>query len=118
MIETIIVRVVDSCSYYLSSRCIWQLPSVYGHSFQFWTFRTRFGLDVVGGKKGCWLWTMSLGASGCLGLRTGSLAMVVFYPRAIDVPSAKSVSQAGLFSFKQILAACNTSRPLHRLKKY
>eukprot|EP00983_Pelagomonas_calceolata_P014030 449416-Pelagomonas_calceolata.AAC.1 len=69
--------------------------NVVGASHSFWLdiigiVSVRFGLEVAGDEKGCWLWTMFLGVCcwlevsflrpvvmlGCLGLRTGSSFMI------------------------------------------
>eukprot|EP00983_Pelagomonas_calceolata_P133530 1161972-Pelagomonas_calceolata.AAC.13 len=54
---------------------------------------------------------------GCLALRTGSLLMDVFHQRASEMYHAKSVSQAGLSSFRQILAAVFQTVMIYRLQE-
>eukprot|EP00983_Pelagomonas_calceolata_P020833 655171-Pelagomonas_calceolata.AAC.1 len=55
---------------------------------------------------------------GCLGLRTGSLLMLVFHQRASGICRAKSVSQVGLFSFRRIIAAVFQTATICRLQEW
>eukprot|EP00983_Pelagomonas_calceolata_P006783 221622-Pelagomonas_calceolata.AAC.1 len=55
---------------------------------------------------------------GCLELRTGSLLMLAFHQRASGMSCAKSVSQVGLFLFRQILAAVFQTAMICRLQEW
>eukprot|EP00983_Pelagomonas_calceolata_P045186 1139607-Pelagomonas_calceolata.AAC.1 len=55
---------------------------------------------------------------GCLGLRAGSLLMVVFHQRASGICCAISVRQVGLFSFRWILAAVFQTAIICRLQEW
>eukprot|EP00983_Pelagomonas_calceolata_P040695 1137734-Pelagomonas_calceolata.AAC.2 len=57
------VRVVDSCSYHLSSM-VHMAAAIF--ICPIWTFGTCLGLDAVSGEKDFWLRAMFLGVCCCL----------------------------------------------------